>query len=127
VRPDIVVLWLTEGVFPIVSALGPFEVEAILQEHPAVSDVAVVASPCPKRGEVVKAFVVLTDAAKYEEPARVIKQLQDHCKKEAAPYKYPRRVQFVDADFFPRTSSGKIQRAQLRKIEQKHYAMYPKL
>ncbi|VUC20938.1 unnamed protein product [Clonostachys rosea] len=107
--------------------IGPSEVEAVLQEHPAVQDVAVVGSPSAERGEVVKAFVVLTPEGLRESPGALIKKLQDYCKKEAAPYKYPRKIQFVGHDFFPRTSSGKIQRAALRKLEKNPATLSPRL
>ncbi|KAH6982529.1 acyl-coenzyme A synthetase ACSM3 [Ilyonectria destructans] len=107
--------------------IGPTEVESVLLEHPAVKDVAVVASPSAQRGDVVKAFVVLTDGAKEQNPTKLTQMLQDYCKKESAPYKYPRRVEFVDEDVLPRTTSGKIQRAMLRKMEERRYSMQAKL
>lgn len=109
------------------SALGPTEVESVLLEHPAVKNVAVVASPSAERGEVVKAFVVLTDRAREQDATKLMTMLQDYCKKESAPYKYPRRVEFVDEEFFPRTTSGKIQRALLRKMEESRYSVQAKL
>ncbi|KAJ6659739.1 hypothetical protein lerEdw1_018454 [Lerista edwardsae] len=72
--------------------IGPFEVESALIEHPAVVESAVVSSPDPLRGEVVKAFVVLaTDYISCSSEA-LIEELQDHVKKVTAPYKYPRKV-----------------------------------
>lgn len=111
-----------------VNNAGPFEVESTLKMHPCVVESAVVASPDPERDEVVKAFVVLTSQA-YAETLRtptkkneLIKELQNFCKKNAAPYKYPRKIEFVDASFLPKTISGKIKRAELRKREKKRYA-----
>jgi acetyl-CoA synthetase/medium-chain acyl-CoA synthetase len=93
--------------------IGPFEVESALIEHPAVAESAVVASPDETRGEVVKAFVVLapgftaSDTLKHE--------IQEHVKKVTAPYKYPRRIDFVES--LPKTVSGKIRRVELRQKE----------
>jgi acyl-coenzyme A synthetase/AMP-(fatty) acid ligase len=89
--------------------IGPFEVESALQSHPAVAEAAAVAAPDPERGAVVRAIVVPRDREPSEELAR---ELQEHCKQETAPYKFPRIVEFVAE--LPKTSSGKIKRAQLR-------------
>ncbi len=89
--------------------IGPFEVESALQSHPAVAEAAAVAAPDPERGAVVRAIVVPREREPSEELAR---ELQDHCKRVAAPYKFPRIVEFVAE--LPKTSSGKIKRAQLR-------------
>lgn len=93
--------------------IGPFEVESVLQEHPAVAENAVVASPDPVRGEIVKAFIVL--APGYKPSDDFIRDIQEFAKKKTAPYKYPREIEFVDE--LPKTVSGKIKRAVLRKIE----------
>ena len=89
--------------------IGPFEVESALQSHPAVAEAAAVAAPDPERGAVVRAIVVPRDREPSDELAR---ELQEHCKRETAPYKFPRIVEF--AAELPKTSSGKIRRAQLR-------------
>jgi acetyl-CoA synthetase len=89
--------------------IGPFEVESALQSHPAVAEAAAVAAPDPERGSVVRAVVVSRGREPSPELAR---ELQEHCKRQTAPYKFPRIVDFV-ADL-PKTSSGKIKRAQLR-------------
>ncbi|HEX7280091.1 MAG TPA: AMP-binding protein [Solirubrobacterales bacterium] len=89
--------------------IGPTEVESALLSHPAVADAAAVAAPDPERGSVVRAIVVPRDANPGEDLAR---ELQEHCKRETAPYKFPRIVEF--AAELPKTSSGKIKRAQLR-------------
>ncbi len=89
--------------------IGPFEVESALQSHPAVAEAAAVAAPDRERGSVVRAVVVARDREPGEELAR---ELQEHCKRVAAPYKFPRVVEFVAE--LPKTSSGKIKRAQLR-------------
>nr|XP_020821004.1 acyl-coenzyme A synthetase ACSM5, mitochondrial isoform X2 [Phascolarctos cinereus] len=95
--------------------IGPFEVESALSEHPAVVESAVVSSPDPIRGEVVKAFVVLNQDFINQDPGELTRELQEHVKRLTAPYKYPRKVEFVEA--LPKTVSGKIQRSKLRKKE----------
>ncbi|PPJ60062.1 hypothetical protein CBER1_07572 [Cercospora berteroae] len=97
--------------------IGPFEVESVLKQHPAVVESAVVSSPDQSRGEVVKAFIVLTAEYAKKDQDSLVKELQDYCKANAAPYKYPRKVQFVDATFLPKTISGKIQRKRLKQDE----------
>jgi acetyl-CoA synthetase len=89
--------------------IGPVEVESALLSHPAVAEAAVVASPDSERGSVVRAIVVLRDGEPGEALAA---ELQEHCKRVTAPYKYPRIVEF--AEELPKTSSGKIKRAELR-------------
>jgi acyl-coenzyme A synthetase/AMP-(fatty) acid ligase len=89
--------------------IGPFEVESALLSHPAVAEAAAVAAPDPERGAVVRAVVVPRDREPSEELAR---ELQDHCKRETAPYKFPRIVEF--ATELPKTSTGKVKRAALR-------------
>jgi 2-aminobenzoate-CoA ligase len=91
---------------------GP-EVEHVLDEHPAVAECAVVAARDELRGYVPKAFVVLKPGVPPS--AALVAELQDHVKKELAPYKYPRRVEFVDT--LPRTETGKIRRVELREQE----------
>ncbi len=93
--------------------IGPFEVESALIEHPAVAESAVVSSPDETRGEVVKAFVIL--APGYTASEALSKELQEHVKKVTAPYKYPRKIDFVTA--LPKTVSGKIRRVDLRNSE----------
>jgi 2-aminobenzoate-CoA ligase len=88
---------------------GP-EVEAVLLEHPAVAECGVVGLPDEERGQVVSAFVVLR--AESNGDAVMVKELQEWVKARIAPYKYPRRVEFVDA--LPRTQTGKLQRFRLR-------------
>ncbi|HEY6966155.1 MAG TPA: AMP-binding protein [Burkholderiales bacterium] len=88
---------------------GP-EVEGALLSHPAVAECAVIGEPDEKRGMVVKAFVVL----KGDFPAsdEIKKELQEHVKRNIAPYKYPREIEFAAA--LPRTETGKLQRFKLR-------------
>jgi acyl-coenzyme A synthetase/AMP-(fatty) acid ligase len=90
--------------------IGPFEVESALLSHPDVAEAAAVAAPDPERGAVVRAIVVTREREPSEELAR---ELQEHCKRETAPYKFPRIVEFAAA--LPKTTSGKIKRAELRR------------
>ncbi len=90
--------------------IGPFEVESALMTHPAVAEAAAVPEPDPERGSVVRAVVVPRGREPSEELAR---ELQEHVKAVTAPYKYPRIVDF--ATELPRTSSGKVKRAALRR------------
>jgi len=93
--------------------IGPFEVESALIEHPAVAESAVVASPHPVRGEIVKAFVILSPG--YVSSDELVVSLQDHVRNATAPYKYPRAIEFVTE--LPKTVSGKIRRVELREAE----------
>jgi len=93
--------------------IGPFEVESALVEHPAVVESAVIASPDPVRGEIVKAFVIL--APGYEPSDTLTEEIQEHVKGVTAPYKYPREIEFVTE--LPKTISGKIRRVELRERE----------
>ncbi len=93
--------------------IGPFEVESVIQEHPAVAENAVVASPDPVRGEIVKAFIVL--APGFAPSNKLIGEIQDFVKERTAPYKYPREIEFMDE--LPKTISGKVKRAVLRTRE----------
>ncbi|KAL4909117.1 hypothetical protein BDW74DRAFT_187461 [Aspergillus multicolor] len=97
--------------------IGPFEVESILMQHPAVAECAVISSPDKARGEVVKAIIVLASEYAAAELDNLTREIQDFCKKISAPYKYPRTIQYASAGSLPRTTSGKIKRAQLRKKE----------
>jgi acyl-coenzyme A synthetase/AMP-(fatty) acid ligase len=93
--------------------VGPAEVEGAVMAHPAVRDCAAVASPDPERGEVVKAFIVLHDG--YQPTPALAKEIQDFVKRETAPYKYPRRIEFIAE--LPRTTTGKVRRKELRDRE----------
>ena len=93
--------------------IGPQEVENVLLAHPHVREAAVVPSPDEERGEVVKAFVVLHDG--HDGTPELAQELQNFVKSHTAPYKYPRRVEFVDD--LPKSPVGKIQRRQLRQQE----------
>ncbi|WP_156856613.1 acyl-CoA synthetase MbcS [Oceanobacillus sp. AG] len=97
--------------------IGPFEVEDALVKHPFVQECAVVASPDKVRGSIVKAFIVLKQNVDKNDPG-LIKELQDHVKRETAPFRYPREIEFIDE--LPKTSSGKIRRIELRQREMKN-------
>ena len=92
--------------------IGPFEVESALMTHPAVVECAITGVPDDIRGMVVKATVVLGKEWKDKAGDDLIKELQQHVKRETAPYKYPRIVEFVDE--LPKTISGKIRRVEIR-------------
>src|SRR5215208_3408140 len=90
--------------------IGPFEVESVLIEHQAVVESAVVPAPDEDRGSVVKAYVVVGED--YQPSEELAKEIQDYCKENTAPYKYPRTIEFIDD--LPKTTSGKIRRVELR-------------
>lgn len=94
--------------------IGPFEVESVLMEHPAVLECAVTGVPDPDRGQVVKATVVL--ARGYTAGDALAAELQDYVKTHTAPYKYPRILEFVTE--LPKTISGKIRRVEIRQGNQ---------
>jgi len=93
--------------------IGPFEVESALMTHPAVVECAITGVPDEIRGQIIKATIVL--AANYKDKAgdALVKEIQDHVKNVTAPYKYPRIIEFVEE--LPKTISGKIKRAEIRK------------
>ena len=94
--------------------IGPFEIESVLMEHPCVLECAVTGAPDPIRGQVVKATIVLNKG--YEGSDELVKELQTYVKKQTAPYKYPRIIEFVTE--LPKTISGKIKRNEIRKASQ---------
>jgi len=114
-RDELGFLWYVGRVDDVIKSsgyrIGPFEVESALMEHPAVLECAVTGVPDPVRGFAVKATIVL--AKGYEPSEELTKTLQNHVKKTTAPYKYPRVVEYVDE--LPKTTSGKIKRADIRK------------
>ena len=97
--------------------IGPFEVESALMTHPAVVECAITGVPDDIRGMVVKATVVLGKEWKERAGEELIKELQAHVKRETAPYKYPRIIEFVDE--LPKTISGKIRRVEIRNKDKK--------
>lgn len=90
---------------------GP-EVEASLLAHPCVAECGVVGVSDVERGMIVKAYCVLKPGAEASDD--LIKTLQEHVKADIAPYKYPRKIAFVDR--LPRTETGKLQRFALRQM-----------
>ncbi len=90
--------------------ISPFEVESALVKHPSVVECAVTAAPDPIRGLVVKATVVLVEGKGSSE--ELTKELQGWVKKETAPYKYPRIIEYVEE--LPKTIGGKIKRKDIR-------------
>ncbi len=92
---------------------GP-DVEAALLSHPAVAECGVVGAPDEARGMVVKAYVVLAPGGIGNDA--LVAELQEHVKREIAPYKYPRAIEFVT--LLPKTETGKLKRFALRQIAQ---------
>lgn len=105
--------------------IGPSEIENCLLKHPAVSNCAVVPSPDPERGAVVKAFVVLTPAVarSFDGDAALVAELQAHVRGQLAPYEYPKAIEFIDQ--LPMTTTGKIQRRVLRLLEEERAGKRP--
>ncbi len=100
--------------------IGPFEVESALMTHEAVVECAITGVPDEVRGMVVKATVVLGAEWKAKAGADLVKELQEHVKRETAPYKYPRIVEFVDE--LPKTISGKIRRVEIRQRDNQSHS-----
>ncbi|RJG06463.1 AMP-binding protein [Noviherbaspirillum cavernae] len=98
--------------------IGPSEIENCLVKHPYVINAAVVPKPDAERGNIVKAFVVLTPGALRSKEAddALIAELQAHVRGKLAPYEYPKEIEFIDE--LPMTTTGKVQRRILRLIEQ---------
>jgi acetyl-CoA synthetase len=93
--------------------IGPFEVESACLEHPAVAEAAAVASPDERRGNVVKAFVVL--AAGHEPSEALADEISAFVREHHSAYAYPRKIEFVSD--LPKTLTGKIRRIELRQRE----------
>ncbi|MDD6308531.1 MAG: AMP-binding protein [Clostridia bacterium] len=94
--------------------IGPFEIESVIMELPYVLECAVTGADDPIRGTVVKATIVLTKGCVGTDALK--KEIQDYVKKQTAPYKYPRIVEFTDE--LPKTISGKIRRVEIRQKEE---------
>lgn len=109
-------LWFVSRIDDVIKTsgyrVGPFEVESALMTHPAVLECAITAVPDEIRGQIVKATIVLTKEYKDKASESLVKELQAHVKKETAPYKYPRIIEFIDE--LPKTISGKVRRAAIR-------------
>jgi len=95
--------------------IAAVEIEAALLEHPKVMECAVIGAPSEERGEIVKAFVVLSGGTLADDLLR--RELQDFVKSQIAPFKYPRAIEFVSE--LPHSSTGKLQRARLREQERR--------
>lgn len=91
--------------------IGPFEIESVILEHPAVLECAITGVPDPERGQIIKATIVLSAGCEASE--ELAAELQNYVKKNTAPYKYPRVIEFVQQ--LPKTISGKIRRVELRR------------
>ncbi len=94
--------------------IGPAEIESCLVKHPAVANAAVIGKPDATRGAIVKAFIVLQQG--YSPSETLIEEIQTHVRGRLAPYEYPREIEFIDA--LPMTTTGKVQRKELRKREE---------
>jgi acetyl-CoA synthetase len=94
--------------------IGPAEIESCLVRHPAVANAAVIGKPDEARGAIVKAFIVLQPG---QAPSQsLVEEIQKHVRGRLAPYEYPREIEFIDA--LPMTTTGKVQRKELRKREE---------
>lgn len=102
--------------------IGPSEIENCLVKHPAVANAAVVPKPDKERGNLVKAFVVLTAETVRSErsDAQLIQDLQLHVRDMLAPYEYPKEIEFIAQ--LPMTTTGKVQRRVLRLLEEERAA-----
>ena len=94
--------------------IGPAEIESCLVKHPAVANAAVIGKTDEARGAIVKAFIVLQPGFSGNE--KLIEEIQAHVRGRLAPYEYPREIEFIDA--LPMTTTGKVQRKELRKREE---------
>ncbi len=105
--------------------IGPSEIENCLLRHPAVANAAVVPKPDAERGNLVKAFVMLTEGTPrgQQQDLQLVEELQSLVRERLAPYEYPKEIEFVDA--LPMTTTGKVQRRVLRLQEQQKASLTP--
>jgi len=94
--------------------IGPAEIESCLVKHPAVANAAVIGKADETRGTIVKAFVVLQPG--FSGDKELIEKIQQHVRGRLAPYEYPREIEFIDS--LPMTTTGKVQRKELRRREE---------
>ena len=94
--------------------IGPAEIESCLVKHAAVLNAAVIGKPDATRGSIIKAFVVLQQG--FSPTESLVGEIQSHVRARLAPYEYPREIEFIDA--LPMTTTGKVQRKELRKREE---------
>jgi acetyl-CoA synthetase len=94
--------------------IGPAEIESCLVKHAAVLNAAVIGKPDATRGSIIKAFVVLQQG--FSPTESLVAEIQSHVRGRLAPYEYPREIEFIDA--LPMTTTGKVQRKELRKREE---------
>ena len=91
--------------------IGPAEIESCLIKHPAVANAAVIGKPDETRGAIIKAYIVLQPG---QQPSKALEEdIQKHVRARLAPYETPREIEFIDA--LPMTTTGKVQRKELRK------------
>jgi acetyl-CoA synthetase len=102
--------------------IGPAEIESCLVKHHAVANAAVIGKPDEARGAIVKAFIVLQPGHAPSQP--LLEDIQQHVRGRLAPYEYPREIEFIDA--LPMTTTGKVQRKELRKREEDKKAAPPR-
>jgi acetyl-CoA synthetase len=100
--------------------IGPSEIENCLVKHTSVANAAVVPKPDNERGNIIKAFVVLTPGTLAN--AELIQELQTHVRGKLAPYEYPKEIEFIDE--LPMTTTGKVQRRILRLQEEAKFATF---
>ncbi len=94
--------------------IGPAEIETCLVRHPAVANAAVIGKADEARGQIVKAFIVLQPG---RQPSQALEEeIRAHVRGRLAPYEYPREIEFIDS--LPMTTTGKVQRKELRKREE---------
>lgn len=97
--------------------ISPSEIEMVLMTHPAVLECAVTGVPDSVRGQIIKATIVLKTLFRNEAGDSLARQIQEFCKMQTSPYKYPRIVEFVSE--LPRTMTGKVRRAEIRENDRK--------